>query len=379
MLRISLLVANFSGNCVGRAYILAKVLSRHYDVEIIGPAFSPKIWPPFDSDDMMYEAIPVHNHLHFIAAAAKIIASIRGQVIYALKPLATSYGLALLARLSRRLPVVLDIDDWEPGFVNSHLAQSGKSWWQHRRFFDPNWIGWTLLLDKITGMADKLTVSNQFLAGRYGGYLVPHGRDVNLLDPSKYNTTALRIASGFGNEKIILFLGTPRPHKGIEDLITAVHMIPDKDIKILLVGADLNDHFTDSLIAQGGDALHVVSMRPMSERPNWLAMADVVVLPQRTSPITIGQTPAKIFDAMAMAKPIIATAVSDIPSILDGCGLVVPSGDVASLADKIRYILDNTDEATQLGREARYKCVRYYSWEAMERVLLQVFSGYEQL
>jgi glycosyltransferase involved in cell wall biosynthesis len=41
---------------------------------------------------------------------------------------------------------------------------------------------------------------------------------------------------------------------------------------------------------------------------------------------TVGQIPAKLFDAMAMAKPIVATDVNDFAGILDGCGLVVKPG-----------------------------------------------------
>ncbi len=155
-------------------------------------------------------------------------------------------------------------------------------------------------------------------------------------------------------------------------------MVSRDDLKVLLVGADVHDPFVRALIMQAGDILHVVGMRPLSERPRWLAMADMVVVPQRASPATGGQVPAKLFDAMAMAKPIVATAVSDVPAILDGCGLVVPPGDIKMLADKIRYILDNPGEAAQLGMAARYKCVQDYSWEAMEKVLLQVFSEYDQ-
>jgi len=40
-------------------------------------------------------------------------------------------------------------------------------------------------------------------------------------------------------------------------------------------------------------------------------MGDVVIIPQRENFATLGQMPAKVFDAMAMAKPTIATNVSD--------------------------------------------------------------------
>lgn len=64
--------------------------------------------------------------------------------------------------------------------------------------------------------------------------------------------------------------------------------------------------------------------------------------------------PAKIFDAMAMGRPIVATAVSDIPDILsEGCGLIVTPGDVYALAEAIAYMLDDPAAAERMGFAAR--------------------------
>ncbi len=362
-----------STNSVGRAYILGKVLTKHHDIEIIGPMFATNVWPPIDQTELNYRAIPAKSLPHFLKSAALVIKNIKGDVIYALKPLSSSFGLSLISKSFHQRPIVLDIDDWEIGFVKWNMAHTPIK--TLASIHNPNWLGWTILLDKLIQLADRITTSGEFLTKKYGGYFVPHGRDVNFLDPSRFDSVALRKELGFGNEKIILFLGTPKPHKGIKELVEAVNLVPDKGLKILLVGAEMNDPFVRSLVERNQDIFEVVGMRPLSERPRWLAIADVVVLPQQASTATIGQVPAKLFDAMAMAKPIVATAVSDIPSILDRCGLVVPAGDVEALASKISYIINQPQEALLLGTFARDKCIREYSTEVMERVLLEVFSG----
>ena len=38
-MKISILSPDLSQNCLGRAYLLAKILQSHYEVEIIGPVF----------------------------------------------------------------------------------------------------------------------------------------------------------------------------------------------------------------------------------------------------------------------------------------------------------------------------------------------------
>ena len=42
-IKISILSPDLSHNCLGRAYLLAKILQRHYEVEIIGPMFGEDI------------------------------------------------------------------------------------------------------------------------------------------------------------------------------------------------------------------------------------------------------------------------------------------------------------------------------------------------
>ena len=45
-MKISILTPNFSENCFGRAWLLAKLLQPHFDIEMIGPAFGNGIWEP---------------------------------------------------------------------------------------------------------------------------------------------------------------------------------------------------------------------------------------------------------------------------------------------------------------------------------------------
>ncbi|GAJ23662.1 unnamed protein product, partial [marine sediment metagenome] len=90
-------------------------------------------------------------------------------------------------------------------------------------------------------------------------------------------------------------------------------------------------------------------MQPFEKVPEFLAMADVVVIPQKRNLSTIGQVPAKVFDAIAMAKSIIATNVSDLAEILNGCGWIVEPENPEQLAETIQYVLDHPDKAAEMG------------------------------
>jgi glycosyltransferase involved in cell wall biosynthesis len=83
----------------------------------------------------------------------------------------------------------------------------------------------------------------------------------------------------------------------------------------------------------------------------------VVVIPQRKTSDTVGQMPAKIFDAMAMAKPIVSTRVSDIPEVLGDTGYLVDPGDVEQLASAINHVFSHPEEARLKGKQARERCI----------------------
>jgi glycosyltransferase involved in cell wall biosynthesis len=113
---------------------------------------------------------------------------------------------------------------------------------------------------------------------------------------------------------------------------------------------------------------------PFENLPEYLSAADVLLVPQRQASDSVGQMPAKLFDAMAMGKPIVATRVSDITEVLGGCGYLVDPGKPAQLANAIQYILDHPEEAQIMGQEARKRCKRLYDIKVMETKLRELIE-----
>lgn len=116
--------------------------------------------------------------------------------------------------------------------------------------------------------------------------------------------------------------------------------------------------------------------QPHSRMPEIWSVADIVVLPQRSGFTAMAQVPGKVFEAMAMAKPILATRTSDPPEILSGCGWIAEPNRPEDLAACLEEILDRAEEARSNGERARERCIARYSWDAMEKILLGVFAKY---
>ncbi len=313
---------------------------------------------------------------------------IDGDVIYASKPLFTSFGVGLLKKLSDSKPLILDIDDWQMGFMKESysrlpLTHRFKSLAASALYLYSIGSYWNNLFgEKLSHLADEITVSNTFLKEKFGGTIVWHGRDTDAFNPERFNKNLIREKYKIEDaKKVVMFFGSPRPHKGIEDLIKALNSIKSPDIILAVVGLDDRDHYCRNLVKTVKEVLDKrfegFGLQPFERVPEFLAMADVLVIPQRRNFATIGQLPAKVFDAMAMAKPIIATSVSDLPEILKGCGWIVEPENTEQLVEKIQYILDNSREAEEMGWKARQKCIGKYNWDVMEKVLVKIFGKYE--
>lgn len=391
-MKISILCSNISSNCLGRAYVLAKLLQKRFEVEIVGCAFRDGIWPPLaNSENIKYKYVKIGRIPKSYWQLIKLFRQkIDGDVIYTCKPMLVSFGAGLFRKWREKKPLVLDIDDWERGFVkekfsNRNFARNFVSLVSSAIYFYKQYSRWSLFAcEKSVRFADEITISNNFLKQKFGGTTICHARDTNVFDPALFDKTSIRKKyNAAENRKVVMFFGTPTVHKGTEDLIKAIGLIDEQDVTLVIVGINETRKYWRTLIdlakqTLGSERFIGFGFQPFEKVPEILSMADVVVIPQRRNFASVGQLPAKLFDAMAMAKPIIATNVSELPEILKDCGWIVEPEKPKELAETIKYVLNNYSQAEEKGRKARQKCIEKYSCRAMEKILCDLFAKYEK-
>jgi glycosyltransferase involved in cell wall biosynthesis len=364
--KVSVLCFDVSDNAAGRAWLLARLLEPIGAVEIVGPRFGPSLWEPLAEERVSIRSVPGGRLPRFAAQLPALGRLADGDLLYASKPRLTSAGLGYLARVARGRPLLLDIDDWETGFF-----LRGGFWGTFGRMMNlsnPRGLTWTWLMERLRGLADGITVASRFLEQRFGGVLIPHVRDTDRWAPDRVDPRPVRERLGVDRGRVVMFLGTPRAYKGVEDLAAAVGRLGRPEVTLALVGTDPGSE-TGRALADRHPHVRLVGRVPIAQVPAYLAAADVVVVPQRESSDTRGQVPAKIFDAMALGRPVVSTRVSMIPEILEDCGLLVEPGDVGALGAAIGRLLDHPDEAAALGAAARRRAVERYSFDSARRAL----------
>jgi glycosyltransferase involved in cell wall biosynthesis len=236
-----------------------------------------------------------------------------------------------------------------------------------------------LLAELVVQVADRVVVNADMLR--------PQGRARDRTDviPSGVDTDRFTAAGALADAKAALGLppGAPvigtvgrlEPRKGTATLVQALAALRRDgrhDATVVVVG---DGPLRADLAAEGerlGIAPHLRLLGDRADVRDVLAALDVFVLPSRTE----GMSNA-LLEAMAMARPVVATAVGGTPEVVaDGAsGLLVPADDPAAMARAIARLLDDAALGRKLGTAARQTVEARYGARSMVRRLEAVYAA----
>ena len=122
------------------------------------------------------------------------------------------------------------------------------------------------------------------------------------------------------------------------------------------------------LVAMGcicGQGYGICRPMPYADVRGWLGAADVVV-----APLFLARgIQNKVLEAMAMARPVVASTAAAEGIDHAGTVRVAAAGDAPGFAQAVRGLIDNRAGATRLGIAARAHVIARYGWEARLRPL----------
>ena len=379
-MKTTLVSSTVSSNPFIRVYPIARILSEKFDTKIVGPVNSNGIYEPLMYEAWNLQTVKERNFFPlYLKTCCDIYKKIEGDVIYAFKPKIYSFGLALIAKKLKNKRVILDIDDWESQYVmDNYLSFNPFDLMKFLLvdFYKPESYFSKKLLEKLRNSACHIVVDALCLQKMFGGTYIPSGADTDLFDPEKYKGRSIRDKYKIENDDILIsFIGTPRKHKGILELIKAVEEArkENENIKLMIVGASKDNPFSHELRKKPD--IIVEDYKPHKEIPDYVAAADIIAMPLRSNPSAMVQMPYKIYEMMSMAKPIIASKVADIPIALENCGKVIESNNVKQLKDAILDYADNKSLRLLHGKKAREKCIKEYSFNVIRKKLFEVYDN----
>lgn len=383
-MRISILAPDLSSNSMGAVLAIKDMFIDEHDVEIIGPDFGKGVNPMYVGM-FEYKVVDEPNMYRipeFYRGCRTMRDAASGDVIVAVKAFMHTVPTALNIRHSRGVKVIVYLDEWDGAAWQGlpfmkRCIRSLKEWWM------PLSDMYYAHVERRIPEADAVVCTSSFLQRKFGGHRIPMGVDTTMFKPLPSDAVReSRDQYGIQSEQpVIVFGGVVREHKGVEDVVRAVSLLRHRSgfaKQAMLVIAGAETETVQRMIREIGAKSFVRCTGPLQKdrMPVLLSMADVIVVPQGRGPLADSQMPCKLFEAMAVERPIVAADASDIPEALGEGGWVYERGNIDSLVHELTEALTHRDDAQQRARNARQRTEEHFSFECIRKKWHAVLNSF---
>jgi glycosyltransferase involved in cell wall biosynthesis len=195
----------------------------------------------------------------------------------------------------------------------------------------------------------------------------------NGIDVEPFERALPSPALNFDGNKVIGMVARLDLQKGFECLLRAAHQLCGifPALKVVIAGEGPDRQAIENMIQRFGLQSSVILAGHHSDMPGIYAAIDIFVLPSLNEGL-----PMTILEAMAASKPVIATRVGAIPSVIkEGeTGLLVDPGDADGLRDALARLLSDSDLCQRLGAAGHDWVRRNYTSEAMAMKYRQMYG-----
>jgi len=187
---------------------------------------------------------------------------------------------------------------------------------------------------------------------------IGNGVDVRRFSPGR------RSAAG---ELVVTFSGTFKPWHGVDLLVDAVATARSggAPLRLLLLGAGPELRRTVAQAKRAEVPVFATGQLAPAEVPRWLREADIAVAPYPAGDHYF--SPLKVAEYLATGLPTVASAIADLPDLLDDgtTALLVPPGDVTATAAALARLAADPALRERLALAGRHAAVARMSWSAV--------------
>ena len=201
--------------------------------------------------------------------------------------------------------------------------------------------------------------------------VIPNGADTKSFTPNQPNTLKLRSKLNLRNERLCAYCGRLDGWAGINIISKLCDIAQTRklNVKFLLVGSG------DGKTAQKGNVI-TLGEKPYEEVPAILAASDIILIPFPNNEVSHAASPLKLFEGMAMQKPIIASKVSGIEEVVsDGeNGFLADPDNLKEWVQKLETILSSETLAANMGQNAKRTVEEKYDWAFLAKQYEEVLN-----
>jgi glycosyltransferase involved in cell wall biosynthesis len=339
--RIFIISHDLSENAAGRAHVLWR-LAQHLGIPATVAGLSSRggVWAPIQEEAFLADCEVLDSRATLVRRLRTDVGP--GDLLLSVKTWPESLGVGVDVARATGCALLADIDDPDhAALVGDWAGPLYRHAFRARMRFQgrsPN------RFDELDDLAGELPhiVSNPALWHLYGrAPVVPHARDVPERCPPLPPSDTIDVA----------FVGTPRRHKGLGRLREAIATLATEGFTLVVTGDPPHN-------AKPWERW--VGTTSLERGRSILAESQVVALPTLNRGYGRAQLPAKLIDAMALGRPIVAAYTAPIAWALDDAGVLVHEPSIESLTRGLRT-LHSRERRTNLAQRAHARALARFS------------------
>lgn len=284
----------------------------------------------------------------------------RPDVVVASSPSLPAAAAAAAVARARRARFLLEVRDlWPDSAVAMGLVTDPRVIGAARRMEHYCYRRADRIVALTEGIRDGVIRSGVVPAGRVS--LITNGVDLDVR-PDPAHPARLDVPD---DAFVAMFVGAHGTYSSLETVLGAADLLrDDPGIQVVLVGGgDRKPALVEQAADMGLPNVTFVDPVPKRQVPAWLERAQLCLLPYQDRELFAGALPNKVFDYLAAARPILASApVGELTRLVDhaGCGWNVAPEDPAAMAAAIRAAASDRADAAARGAAGRQYALQHY-------------------
>jgi glycosyltransferase involved in cell wall biosynthesis len=164
---------------------------------------------------------------------------------------------------------------------------------------------------------------------------------------------ALRQAQGLAGQQVVLYAGTFGRANDMPTVVAAAETLvaAEPSVTVLFLGHGYYAPLVAAAAARWPGRIRLVGGQPRHAVFTWFALADVAVVSFLGLPVLDANSPAKLYDALAVATPVVVTNPGWTQRLVEehSCGWYTPAGNATALAHRLQAALANPQALAAAG------------------------------
>lgn len=207
--------------------------------------------------------------------------------------------------------------------------------------------------------------------------LISNGVDTKMFNPESRGEN-IRKKIGLNDSFVITYAGALGIANDIPSILNAAyHLKSHKNIHFLLVGDGKERNKLETLKTEL-NLKNVTFYGAISKNmiPEILSVSDACIATLKNIPMFRTTYPNKVFDYMAAGRPTILAIDGVIREIIETCrgGIYVTPGNDMEIANAIRFLSLNIDDAREMGKRARVYVEKYFNRQHQSEAFVKLIE-----